>query len=124
MQDEPVGLRLRNNGLGPALIVEWTFTINGKVIPEKNRAGLDVVINRYRLDRLTEGMLLTPPSSLAADKTERIIYVPKEFYFEMAYPKGNPVPANAVMVTLLKEVEFRLTYKSVYGDEDTISSFD
>ena len=121
-ENEPVGISLRNNGLGPAVMVEWTFTIKGETIPEINKAGLDVVINRYHLNGLCQGMLLTPPSSLAANQTERIAYVPLPFYFQMVFSMPQSITANAAMIQLMKEVSFHLRYQSAYGEEDSISS--
>jgi hypothetical protein len=123
MEGEPLGIGLRNNGLGPAIIVAWTFSINGKMIPERNQDGINVIINRYHLNRLVYGRLLPPGSSLGANQIERIIYLPIEFNDKMVFGEPSKT-ANAAMDGLMKEVNVHLKFKSAYDEEDSISSLE
>ena len=116
----PVGVHFRNNGLGPAIVTEWSFTINGTPVPEQNLAGLNMVLNRYRIANLCAGMLIPPGQSLGANQTERVVYVPIDFALTEMNDGSRVTIANSAMERLMREVNFILRFQSAYGEEQTI----
>ena len=111
----PHGLTLRNNGPGTAIIKEWKFFRQGKLLPERNLESLKKLLGVYRLSLLVQGMLLPPGTSIGANRDEKMFYVPVDVGDQIAL---NNQTARKTIDVMLKEVTISLTYTSVYEDEE------
>jgi hypothetical protein len=101
--------------------VDWSFTINGTPVPQKNEDGLKAIITRYGLFKIATGMLLPPGTSLGANQTEKMIVVPYDRGLTEVFDGTRTSIANSAMEKLMREVNVILRFNSAYDEEQTIS---
>ncbi|MFE9927395.1 hypothetical protein [Streptomyces sp. NPDC005533] len=100
------GIRLINSGLGPAVIVGSTLTVDGEVIGAWNEPGVD---------RVREGMTVRP-SAVTFNEPE-IIATDYEQYL-LSVPSYSPQEHAEVADLINGRLALTIHYESLYGGEN------
>ncbi|MFF3907845.1 hypothetical protein ACFYZJ_18035 [Streptomyces sp. NPDC001848] len=100
------GIRLINSGLGPAVIVESTLTVDGEVIGAWDRLSADRVRDR----------LSVRPSAVTFSQGE-VIAIDYEQYL-LSVASYDPQNHAEVKDLINRRLTLEIRYESLYGGED------
>lgn len=112
IQDEGFSIRVKNNGVGPALISEANMKFNGQEVP-----GLDSLL-RLAIDTATRKIPhlsgVVENRVLSAGESIKLIKVEAGFWAELLYYN----------LTSKNEFEYSIYYESIYGQKWVSKGFE
>ncbi|MEV4742517.1 hypothetical protein [Streptomyces sp. NPDC049555] len=99
------GIRLINSGLGPAVIVDSTLTVDGEVIGAWNEPSVDRV--RERMTVRPSAVTFNEPEVIATDYKQYLLSV----------PSYSPQEHAEVADLINRRLALTIHYESLYGGE-------
>ncbi|MFF4273562.1 hypothetical protein [Streptomyces sp. NPDC001536] len=103
---QKAGIRLINAGLGPAVVVGSTLTVDGEVVGEWNKAGAD---------RAREGLVVRP-YAMTFVETQTIATGYEEFL--LSVDPYDPQAHAEFLDLITRRLHLEIRYESLYGGEN------
>jgi len=139
----PWGVYLKNTGHGPALLIEWKFSLRGEEIALKGREGLKHIAAQYDLIDWLESFVPDKRYALGSASQESIFRMrekPKEIKYDNSAPSfineiekaslpkyeslDHWTKANSRLDQMMKDMDIRLTLESIFEKSKVITLHD